>query len=109
MPERRLNLLLVEDNAADAFLIQEALESRPGAFELAWEQRLSPALERIRGDAPPDVVLLDLGLPDSQGIDTFRRVQEAGPRLPVVVLTASASDELALRTLREGAQDHLVK
>lgn len=56
-----------------------------------------------------DVVLLDLGLPDPQGFDTFRRVQQAAPNVPVVVLTASGNDDLALRTLREGAQDYLVK
>jgi PAS domain S-box-containing protein len=100
-------ILLVEDNPGDAELIGIALE-RGGGFELEVCGRLSDTLERLSRNGV-DLVLLDLGLPDSEGLETFLRVNERAPYLPIVVLTGSEDDALALQSVREGAQDYLVK
>lgn len=102
-----LNILLVEDSLADARLVKDCL-SGGGEFKVFHQQHLAPALERIQPDAV-DVVLLDLGLPDSQGYDTFNRVHVANPETPVVLLTGLDDQSLALKTLEHGAQDFVVK
>lgn len=108
-------MLLVEDNPADVDLIREALEevgfeSSPGGAGLQLEQvdRLGAALERILSGSV-DVVLLDLSLPDSQGFDTFTRLERVAPGTPVVVLSGLDDEAMAMRAVREGAQDYLVK
>jgi signal transduction histidine kinase len=114
MPAAPQTILLVEDNPADVDLIGEALAdgSASGAglasFALVPARRLTDGLARLTaGDI--DVVLLDLSLPDSQGLDTFRRLHAAAPRLPIVVLSGLNDEDLAVRAMREGAQDYLVK
>jgi len=108
MANRPVQILLVEDNPADARLIEEILaDARPGAFALRREARLSAALESL--DADIDIVLLDLSLPDSHGFETFARVHAAASNLPIIVLTGLDDEELALRTVNKGAQDYLVK
>ena len=100
-------VLLVEDNPGDAELIAIALE-RAGNFEMEVCGRLSDTLDRLSRNGL-DLVLLDLGLPDSEGLETFLRVNERAPYIPIVVLTGSEDDGLALQAVREGAQDYLVK
>jgi PAS domain S-box-containing protein len=103
-------VLLVEDNPGDARLIEEHLEGNSGVrFELAGRAgRLQDALELIdRGIA--DVVLLDLTLPDSHGRETFDKLHQHAPHLPVIVLSGLDDQELALQLVHEGAQDYLVK
>jgi phosphoserine phosphatase RsbU/P len=110
-----VRVLLVEDNPADADLIVEALTeaeleapSYAAGFELVFADRLAQAYQALaQGDV--DLVLLDLSLPDSQGLETFARVAERAPGLPVVVLSGLDDQELAIRAVREGAQDYLVK
>ena len=77
-------------------------------FRLRSSERLGEAL-RLLSEAHFDVVLLDLGLPDSQGLDTLRRLRDRNPKVAVVVLTGRDDEELALRALQEGAEDYLVK
>lgn len=107
-----IDVLLIEDSRAEARLLQEMLaaqqapKSRP--FHLLHVTRLETALERIRQNAF-DVVLLDLSLPDSQGLATLKTLINRAPTLPVVVLTNTNDDELALEAVRQGAQDYLVK
>jgi signal transduction histidine kinase len=96
-------LLLVEDNPGDARLLRELLRE---GFELAHVERLEEAIARARS---ADLVLLDLSLPDSHGLDTFRRLHAAVPQVPVLVLTGLADDDGAVSAVREGAQDWLVK
>lgn len=104
-----MKLLLVEDNPPDARIIREMLrEAPPEMFDLAVEVRLDDALARIRR-ARPDVVLMDLGLPDSQGLNTLRAALTADPELPVVVLTGLSDQSFAVEAVRAGAQDYLVK
>jgi len=109
MTDQPVKALLVEDNAGDARLIREVLaEARIGHWELAHVERLGEALARL-AEGGIDVVLLDLSLPDAQGLDTVTRMHAAAPDVPIVVLTGLADEALAARAMREGAQDYLVK
>jgi two-component system CheB/CheR fusion protein len=104
-----MKLLLVEDYPAQARLIREMLkEPTAGTFLVQHESRLDSALERLRQETF-DVVLLDLGLPDSQGMETLMRVQTASGGLPILVLTGFDDESFALDAVRAGAQDYLVK
>jgi len=109
MNGKAVEVLLVEDNPGDARLIERMLaRSGAGTFHVRPVERISQALEQLR-QAIPDVVLLDLRLPDIQGIDTFLRLQEQTPQVAVIVLTGISDEELALRALQAGAQDYLTK
>lgn len=102
-------ILLVEDNDVDVELIEEfLLEAGLGLERLARAVRLSEAFARLQ-QAPVKVVLLDLDLPDSRGLDSLRSMVERFPEVPVVVLTGHEDSELALRALQYGAQDYLSK
>jgi serine phosphatase RsbU (regulator of sigma subunit) len=102
-------VLLVEDNPGDARLIEIMLaEADPGRFELARAECLAAARDLLDGGRF-EAVLLDLQLPDSRGLDTFRDVAAAAPQVPVVVLTGLADETLGVRAVQEGAQAYLVK
>jgi len=103
-----LRILLVEDNPGDVLLIQETLGDGQGEFELESVERLAAALERLRTGGI-HVVLLDLTLPDSAGLGTFTAVRTNAPDVPIVVLTGLSDEALAVATVRDGAQDYLVK
>ena len=104
-----MKLLLVEDNPPDARLLRETLKQAPaGAFHVEHVTRLDAALERLRQETF-DLVLLDLGLPDSQGMETVTRTRQANPGLPVVVLTGLDDPGVAFDAVHAGAQDYLVK
>ena len=100
----QLVVLLVEDNPGDARLIRIMLaESGYAPMRLVHVDRLAAALERVR-QSDITVVLIDLGLPDSQGLETFVQLRDAVPHLPIVVLSGDTDTGLALRAVREGAQ-----
>lgn len=104
-----LNVLLVEDNPGDADLIREMLPaSGPVSFSISHFQRLADARKGISEDAY-DVILLDLGLPDSQGIDTVTSLHDIAPGLPVIVLTGNTDRDMAMAAVRSGCQDYLLK
>ena len=105
-----LHLLIIDDNSGDARLVWEELKLSGSRvlFEPAWADCLAAGLARLAASAF-DAVLLDLGLPDSQGLETLRRVQETAPKLPVVVMTGLDDENLAAQALQSGAQDYLVK
>jgi two-component system cell cycle sensor histidine kinase/response regulator CckA len=104
-----LSVLLVEDNPADARLVSELLkEATAQTIALTHSTFLEEALGRLRADSF-SAVLLDLSLPDSNGLETFRRARASAPHAPIVVLTGFADEETAARAVREGAQDYLVK
>ncbi len=104
-----IRVLLIEDNPAEARLLSECLAEHPVArFEVEWADRLSRGLAYL-ADKPPDVVVLDLTLPDSAGLDTLVRLREPAPALPVVVLTGLQDEEVARQALQKGAQDYIVK
>lgn len=99
-------ILLVEDSPTQARIVTASLEQTE--YDLESAERLSEAVELIR-NGPFGAVILDLSLPDSEGLDTYLKMQEAAPNTPIVVLTSTDDEELALQLLRSGAQDYLVK
>ncbi|HUP62403.1 MAG TPA: EAL domain-containing protein [Thermoanaerobaculia bacterium] len=102
-------LLLVEDDPGDAVLLRSMFnEQRSPGTELIHVGHMSAA-ETYLSEHAADVILLDLGLPDAQGLETVRRIRAAAPRTPLVVLTGLEDDSLAVEALQEGAQDYLVK
>ncbi|WP_404788127.1 ATP-binding protein [Altericista sp. CCNU0014] len=104
-----LALLLLEDNEADACFIMEMLQKADDPlWQITCAQRLSTAL-KLLSQTQFDVALLDLSLPDSQGLDTLVRVREAAPNLPIIVLTGMEDRQVSLQALSQGAQDCLVK
>jgi PAS domain S-box-containing protein len=109
MSRRVVEVLCFEDNPSDSFLIREHLrETTVEEFVVTPAVRLRDGLTCLQTKAF-DVILLDLGLPDSQGLETFRGVYERTQGTPIVVLSGLSDETVALRTLQEGAQDYLVK
>jgi signal transduction histidine kinase len=101
--------LLVEDNPGDARLLREMFnEQGSHNTELTHVDCLRKA-EKYLAEHSIDIVLLDLGLPDAQGLEAVRRVHAAAPLVPLVVLTGLDDESLAAQALQEGAQDYLVK
>jgi PAS domain S-box-containing protein len=102
-------MLLIEDSASEARLIRELLAEAPHTqVELHHTVTLGEGIDAMEG-RNIDVVLLDLSLPDSHGLDTLRSFRKAVSRVPVIVLTGSDEEELALSAVEKGAQDYLVK
>jgi diguanylate cyclase (GGDEF)-like protein/PAS domain S-box-containing protein len=103
------SLLLVEDNAGDARLLREMFaEQDSDEIEMTNVTSMSEAEAHLSQHAV-DIILLDLGLPDSQGLDAVRRARAAAPRTPLVVLTGLDDESVAAQSLQEGAQDYLIK
>jgi signal transduction histidine kinase len=105
-----LSVLLIEDNPGDARLIRLMLEEaqEQQSLKLTHVDRLALGLERLR-EPGTDVLLLDLGLPDSYGLDTFVHARSAAPGVAIVVLSGQTDTAVALRAVQEGAQDYLLK
>jgi len=106
--DRPIDILLIEDNAGDARLMREMLAETEIPFNLEVAPRLETGLRHL-GARRADLILLDLSLPDSEGLDTVGRVCDAAPYSPVIVLTGLDDEALAGRAVRKGAQDYLVK
>ncbi|MEE8597114.1 MAG: diguanylate cyclase [bacterium] len=103
------HILLIEDNPDDIRLIQWIIAGiRNSHFKLECVDRLKTALKRLAKHGI-DVILLDLGLPDSQGIDTLRSVDNKAPKVPIVVLTNLGDEKISVQAIQEGAQDYLIK
>lgn len=103
------DILLLEDNPGDARLIQEMLRTCDhGRFSLSVAENLRDGLERLLA-RPPGVILLDLTLPDSSGIDTFLQVDARAGDVPIVVLTGLNDMDVAVSAVHAGAEDYLVK
>ena len=111
MQEQSVKILLVEDNPVQARLLKEYLKGFKGTiFDLVWVQRLKEALTHLKEeDREFDLILLDLTLPDSQGLETLHPLINCSLNLPIVVLTNTNDHELAVEAVRQGAQDYLVK
>ena len=104
-----VKILLVEDNPGDVELLRHTLRQVPGArFELVHVTRLTDAIKLLRQE-PADVLLVDLGLPDSQGLDTVRHAHAESGGTPIIVFTGSDDEALGVEAVRLGAQDYLVK
>ncbi|MFZ0951512.1 MAG: hybrid sensor histidine kinase/response regulator [Candidatus Sulfotelmatobacter sp.] len=102
------NVLLIEDNAGDADLVRLRLVEGQSPVNVNCVNRLSDGLASLTKETP-SVVLLDLNLPDSRGAETFRRVMEHSPNVPVVVLSGQDDEVLAMKAMHQGVQDYLLK
>src|SRR5580698_1686253 len=108
MNDHATHVLLIEDNPGDADLVRLRLvEGQPGV-RVECVNRLSEALISLTRETP-SLVLLDLNLPDSHGAETFRKIMEKAPTVPVVVLTGQDDDALAIKAVNQGVQDFLIK
>jgi signal transduction histidine kinase len=108
MDHQATNVLLIEDNPGDADLVRLRLVEGQSDVRVSCVNRLSDGLASLTRDVP-SVVLLDLNLPDSHGAETFRRVMEHAPNVPVVVLSGQDDEALAMKAVHHGVQDYLVK
>src|SRR3981081_2931578 len=106
VPVGRLRVLLVEDDDADAFLVRELLDEANAAIDLSVATSLAEAVARIAG---VDCVLLDLGLPDAQGLDGLRRLSAVAQGAAICVLTGLGDEHIGADAVAEGAQDYLIK
>ena len=109
MEKSSIHVLVVEDKAGVAKIIKGALSSSDSfTYEVHHADTLSAALARlVQGGI--DVILMDLGLPDSDGLETFQKVFAQAPSLPIVVLTGLGDDLTGAKAVEAGAQDYLVK
>lgn len=106
----RLYVLLVEDEPGDAKLVEFALRvSSSPIFEVIHVTSLAAAITHVQGGHEVDVILLDLSLPDSSGISTVSRMQEAAPKTPIIIMTGMDDPRFASYALEVGAQDYLIK
>jgi signal transduction histidine kinase len=110
MHKESIKLLLVDDDAGDRKIVKLALSRSSNIvdFNIETAETLSEATGCLK-NKDYDVVLLDLGLPDSRGINTVQKILEANPNVPIVVLTGLADEELGLKAIEKGAEDYLVK
>jgi signal transduction histidine kinase len=107
--EKTLQVLLVEDNAGDARLLRDMFSKETaGSFTLTHLTRMSEA-EKYLARGGVDIVLLDMGLPDGQGLENLRRARAAAPDVVMIVLTGLEDEALAAAAIKEGAQDYLIK
>jgi len=106
-----IKILLIEDNPDTKLLLQDELLSDNGNIEYSLQcvERLSMGIEYINNNEGLDVILLDLLLPDSQGMDTLSRIQSVTQDIPVIVLSNHDDESFAVKTVQMGAQDYLVK
>jgi two-component sensor histidine kinase/CheY-like chemotaxis protein len=106
---KKIEILLFEDNPGDASLIEEMLEEFSDfPYELINVKTLNGGLSLLK-ECPFDVILTDLGLPDSDGIDTFLDIHVRNPRIPIIIFTASNDEKIGIDAVKKGAQDYLVK
>jgi diguanylate cyclase (GGDEF)-like protein/PAS domain S-box-containing protein len=112
------HILLIQDDPSDAKVVREALmNSDDRSFKVEWVRRCAEGLERLASERPLEVqsdggitaVLADLRLPDSQGIETFDRLYNAAPQIPILVLCDAQDEESAKVAVQRGAQDYLLK
>ncbi len=103
-----LSVLLVEDDRADALLVEALIADAAADITFAWAQSISEA-ERELARARPDCVLLDLNLPDANGIDALERIGKWDPSIPIVVLTGLNDEHFGISAVASGAQDYLIK
>ncbi len=106
--KKQVKILLLEDNPGDARLIVESIsEADESGFSINHVTSMKDALKEAASHY--DIILSDLSLPDSSGLDTYRTIRSQRPEVPIVILSGNLDEELAITAVREGAQDYLVK
>ena len=111
---REIRILLVEDDQGDALLIEELLtktrkkSNRSARFRIERVTHLAQGLDRLT-EKSFDVAVIDLSLPDSQGIVSLEEMRSHAPHIPIVVLTGMNDEELAVTAVEKGAQDYIIK
>ncbi|MGA7378598.1 MAG: hybrid sensor histidine kinase/response regulator, partial [Candidatus Sulfotelmatobacter sp.] len=108
MDQQTTQILLIEDNPGDADLVRLRLVEGKSPVNVNCVTRLADGLASLTAETPA-VILLDLNLPDSHGAETFRRVMEHAPNVPVVVLSGQDDEALAIKAVHQGVQDYLLK
>ena len=108
MKDQPTRVLLIEDNPGDTDLVRLRLVEGKSPVDVNCVNRLADGLDSLKKRSP-SVILLDLNLPDSRGAETFRKVLESAPNVPVVILSGQDDEELAMKALHQGVQDYLVK
>src|SRR5271170_5468414 len=108
MDHQTTQVLLIEDNPGDADLVRLRLVEGKTPVQVNCVVRLSDALESLANQSP-SLILLDLNLPDSHGSETFRKILEKAPDVPIVILSGQEDEALALKAVHQGVQDYLVK
>jgi CheY-like chemotaxis protein len=109
MEQLRLNILIVEDNTGDFLLIQQMLKDmRNYELHIRHVETIKETIDAIV-EQRPDVILLDLSLPDSYGIDSFTRVVTMDEHVPILILSGLNDKGIALEAVKKGAQDYLLK
>lgn len=109
MERKQIRILQIEDNPGDVRLIKEMLkEARPGGIILRHASSLGAGIEFLNNNEC-DLILLDLGLPDSVGLETLQKIHSFRSTLPVVIMTGLDDEDLGLKAVQSGAQDYLVK
>ncbi|MEH3130243.1 MAG: fused response regulator/phosphatase [Mycolicibacterium neoaurum] len=103
-----LSLLLVEDDRGDALLVEELIEDAGAGFQFNWSQSIGDA-ERAVAQNRPDCILLDLNLPDANGMDAVHRIGSLDSSIPIIVLTGHSDEHFGVNAMTSGAQDYLVK
>ena len=108
-PKPPIRVLLIEDNAIEAQLTQKWLETdKEDSFEVEWIDHVTHALDRLSRDGI-DIIVSDLNLPDSRGLETFNKLHALVPKTPIVVLTGKDDESLGALAVEIGAQDYLIK
>jgi len=102
------NILLIENNLGDIVLIKSLLDETENLIELKIAESLKES-SKILNESVFDVILLDLGLPDSNGFETFIQVYDHSPQIPIIILTGLVDEKLGVRAVKKGAQDYLIK
>ena len=107
----QINVLLIQDDPTDTKAVRSALN---GSFQVEWVSSCAAGLERLAQEGKPQTVgigavLVDLSLPDCHGIETFDRLFQAAPQIPILVLSAAQDEEVAKLAVQRGAQDYLLK
>ncbi len=108
MKDKSINLLLLEDNPGDARLIREQLTDTDVSFNLQCVDLLSKGLKSLASQ-DIDAILLDLGLPDSQGLNAIEYLRAKKSSIPIIILTGLNDESVAIEAVRRGAQDYLIK
>jgi DNA-binding NtrC family response regulator len=103
-----IQLLFIEDDPLDVILLKELLAASSVSFEIETAPSMAQAMQRLPAGGI-DLVLCDLRLPDTSGLETFSTLHAAAPRMPVIILTGLANEELALKIAEDGAYDYVVK